>query len=60
MKKEEEDNDKEERNALNVDYLYLSKFVIKTKIGEWLYGQVFVVEEKGDLYAIKISKKYNL
>lgn len=55
---EEEDNDKEERNALNVDYLDLSKFVIKTKIGEGLYGKVFVVEEKekGDLYAAKISK----
>lgn len=58
-KEEEEDNDKEERNALNVDYLDLSKFAIKSKIGEGLYGQVFVVEDKetGELYAAKISKK---
>lgn len=56
-KEEEEDNDKEKRNALNVDYLNLSKFVIKTKIGEGLYDKFLLLKKKKEIFMLLKSRK---
>ena len=56
-KEEEEDDD--DRNSLNIEHLNLSKFTKLNKIGQGLYGEVFIVKsnENGTLYSAKISKK---